>query len=78
MNLGEAAFHLNVVAKTLRLAAQRGDVPSLHPLSDGPWVFKRADLDLPTVRERVKAPRLDRPILAGRDHGQLSLDLSET
>ena len=78
MNLGEAAFHLNVVSKTLRLAAQRGDVPSLHPLGDGPWVFKRADLDLPTVRERIKARSLDRSILAGRDLGQLSLDLSET
>jgi hypothetical protein len=66
------------VPKTLRLAAQRGDVPSLHPLSDGPWVFKRADLDLPRVRERIKAPRLDRSILAGPDLGQLSLDLSQT
>ena len=78
MNLGEAACHLNVVPKTLRLAAQRGDVPSLHPLGDGPWVFKRADIDLPRVRERIKARSLDRSILAGRDLGQLSLDLSET
>ena len=78
MNLGEAACHLNAVPKTLRLAAQRGDVPSLHPLGDGPWVFKRADLDLPRVRERIKARSLDRSILAGRYRSQLSLDLSET
>jgi Recombinase/Resolvase, N terminal domain/Recombinase zinc beta ribbon domain len=78
MNLGEAASHLNVAPKTLRLAAQRGEVPSLHPLGDGPWVFKRADLDLPTVRERMKVLSRERPILAGPDPGQLTLDLSET
>src|SRR5207237_1363501 len=39
-----------------RVQAERGDVPSLHPLGDGPWVFKRTDLDLPTIRQRIKAP----------------------
>jgi hypothetical protein len=78
MNLGEAASHLNVAAKTLRLAAERGDVPSLHPLGDGPWVFKRMDLDLPTIRKHIKAPSQDRLMLAGQNPQQLSLDLSKT
>jgi hypothetical protein len=78
MNLGEAASHLNVASKTLRLAAERGDVPSLHPLGDGPWVFKRADLDLPTVCERIKAPSQNRFISAGQSPGQLMLDLAKT
>ncbi len=39
MNLTAAAAHLGVAAKTLRRAAERGDVPAKHPLKDGPWVF---------------------------------------
>jgi DNA invertase Pin-like site-specific DNA recombinase len=78
MNLGEAASHLNVASKTLRLAAERGDVPSLHPLGDGPWVFKRTDLDLPTIRERIKSPSQERLSFAGQNPGQLKLDLAKT
>ena len=44
MNLTEAAAELGVSPRTLRLAAERGDVAAEHPLPDGPWVFNRVAL----------------------------------
>jgi hypothetical protein len=44
MNLTQAAAFLGVSAKTLRLAAERGQIAALHPLGDGPWLFDRANL----------------------------------
>jgi len=45
LNLTRAARRLGVTAKTLRLAARRGDIAALHPLDDGPWIFRRPDLE---------------------------------
>ena len=44
MNLTEAAQLLGISARTLRLAAERGEIDASHPLPDGPWVFSRAAL----------------------------------
>ena len=44
MNLTEAAAELGVSPRTLRLAAERGDVAAEHPLPEGPWVFNRTAL----------------------------------
>jgi excisionase family DNA binding protein len=44
MNLTEAAAFLNVSARTLRLAVEAGEIRAEHPLSDGPWLFDRAEL----------------------------------
>ena len=41
MNLTEAAKHLGMSARTLRLAAERGEIEAQHPLIDGPWVLNR-------------------------------------
>ena len=35
---------LGVSPKTLRLAAESGEIDALHPLPDGPWIFSRAVL----------------------------------
>ena len=78
MNLGEAAAYLNVASKTLRRAAERGDVPSQHPLADGPWLFQRADLDLCTVQREVGATQRHRVTLAGQNRYQIPLELSQT
>ena len=78
MNLGEAAAYLNVASKTLRCAAERGVVPSRHPLGDGPWLFQRADLDLCAVQREVGATQRHRTTLAGQDRLQLPLELSQT
>jgi DNA invertase Pin-like site-specific DNA recombinase len=50
LNLTKAASTLGVAPKTLRLAAERGDIDGLHPLPDGPWLFRKVDLDGPAAR----------------------------
>jgi len=44
LNLSKAARLLHVAPKTLRLAAQAGEIEAIHPLPDGPWIFSRAAL----------------------------------
>ena len=56
MNLTEAAKHLGISARTLRLAVERGEIEAQHPLADGPWVFNRETLQTAaaaTLIERV-------------------------
>lgn len=60
LNLTEAAALLNLPQRTLRLASEKGQVPALHPLPDGPWIFKRQDLEQPLVmalQDRVQQRR---------------------
>ena len=45
MNLTEAARQLNMSARTVRIAAERGEIAAEHPLPDGPWVFNRDALN---------------------------------
>jgi DNA invertase Pin-like site-specific DNA recombinase len=51
LNLGEAAAIVGVAPRTLRLAAERGEIDATHPLEDGPWIFSRADLDSTAARD---------------------------
>jgi hypothetical protein len=44
LNLSNAARILRVAPKTLRLAAEAGQIEALHPLPDGPWIFSRVVL----------------------------------
>lgn len=44
LNLNRAADVLGIAPRTLRLAAERGEIVARHPLPDGPWLFNRADL----------------------------------
>lgn len=56
-NLTKAAALLDISPKTLRLAAERGEIDAIHPLPDGPWIFSRAALGGTTgkmVVERAK------------------------
>ena len=75
MKLGEAAQHLGITGKTLRRAVDAGLVHALHPLADGPWVFRRVDLDSPQLRRIVD--RLHGGA-AGPSHGQLTLAIPRT
>ncbi len=50
LNLGNAARFLRVAPKTLRLAADAGEIEAIHPLSDGPWIFARAALTAPAAQ----------------------------
>ena len=44
LNLTKAAALIDVSPKTLRLAAESGEIDANHPLPDGPWIFSRAVL----------------------------------
>jgi DNA invertase Pin-like site-specific DNA recombinase len=50
LNLSQAAAIIDVAPRTLRLAAERGEIHATHPLNDGPWLFSRAALDGPAAR----------------------------
>ena len=39
LNLSNAAKLLRIAPKTLRLAAEAGEIEAIHPLPDGPWIF---------------------------------------
>lgn len=57
MTLSEAATYLNVNPQTVRRYIEREEVEALHPLGDGPWLLKRAELDRPEVQAVFKAIR---------------------
>ncbi|MEA2851919.1 MAG: hypothetical protein QOE02_1938 [Rhodospirillaceae bacterium] len=44
LNLSKAARLLGIAPKTLRIAAESGEIEALHPLPDGPWIFSRSAL----------------------------------
>ncbi|HET8778141.1 MAG TPA: recombinase family protein [Candidatus Limnocylindria bacterium] len=50
LNLSKAARLLGVTAKTLRLAAEAGEIDGIHPLPDGPWIFSRSTLADPAAQ----------------------------
>jgi len=50
LNLSRAARWLHVSPRTLRLAAQAGEIAAIHPLPDGPWIFSRTVLSTASAR----------------------------
>lgn len=78
LTLKKAAALLEVAPKTLRMATVAGEIDALHPLPDGPWLFKRSDLAGSAgqgITARVKS-RLRHP--AKPDPNQQSLSISTT
>jgi len=73
LQLNKAAQFLHIAAKTLRRAAEAGEILGIHPLPDGPWIFSRTDLSTPaaqTITERARRnPR--RPAGPDPDHQSL-------
>ena len=59
LNLSQAAALVGVAPRTLRLAAERGEIDAQHPLADGPWVFRRAALEGPPPEPRPASQRPD-------------------
>jgi hypothetical protein len=78
MNLTEAARHLGVSARTLRLAVERGEIEAGHPLGMGPWVFNRRALDTETASQLVERARRRGEPRAIPNPRQTSLDFSNT
>jgi hypothetical protein len=50
LNLSKAAAVVGVATRTLRMAAERGEIDAAHPVRDRPWVFSRAALDSPNAQ----------------------------
>ena len=57
LNLGSAAKVLGVTPKTLRLAAEAGEIEGAHPLPDGPWIFSRSKLATPEAQQILARAR---------------------
>ena len=57
LNLSKAAAYLQISSKTLRLAAEGGEIDALHPLPDGPWILSRAVLDSTAAKVVVRRAR---------------------
>jgi hypothetical protein len=73
LNLTKAAAHLGISAKTLRLAAENAEIESLHPLSDGPWIFSRATLEGPAACALVERAHQTARYPAGPSPNQQNL-----
>ena len=73
LTLNDAAALVGVAARTLRLAAERGEIEAAHPLAEGPWLFRRADLDGPAGQAVALRVQNGRPPTAVLDPGQQNL-----
>ena len=78
LNLTEAAAFLGLSSRTIRLAAERNNIPGLHPLPDGPWVFSRSDLQSDAASRLVQRIRNRGTTPAVLETQQQSLNLSST
>src|SRR5215468_7183773 len=57
LQLNKAAQFLHIAPKTLRLAAEAGEIHGSHPLPDGPWIFSRAHLATSAARTITERAR---------------------
>ena len=78
MNLTEAARIVGVSPRTLRLAVEQGELQAEHPLSDGPWIFHRDQLDSESARAIPKRAARRSHNAAVPTESQGNLDLSMT
>jgi hypothetical protein len=78
LNLGNAAKLLQIAPKTLRLAAEAGEIEAIHPLPDGPWIFARAALTTAAARSITERARQNPRYPTGSDPDQQNLFSSNT
>ncbi len=78
LNLGNAAKLLKIAPKTLRLAAEVGEIEAIHPLTDGPWIFARTALTTLAAQSITERARQNPNYPAGSHLGQQSLFSSVT
>lgn len=78
LNLRHAAALVGVAPRTLRIAAEKGKIDAMHPLAEGPWVFKREDLEGPAARTLAVRARQSPKHPAAPDPNQQSLFSSTT
>ncbi|WP_246786687.1 hypothetical protein [Bradyrhizobium sp. USDA 3458] len=78
LNLSNAAQILKIAPKTLRLAAEAGEIEAIHPLSDGSWIFARTEL-ITTAAQSIAERTRQNPIYPTGSHpNQQSLFSSTT
>jgi hypothetical protein len=73
LNLTNAARLLGVTTKTLRLAAEAGDIQGVHPLPDGPWIFAGSELGNPPALQLAQRARQNPKYPAGSHPDQQNL-----
>ena len=78
LNLSNAAKLLQIAPKTLRLAAEAGEIEAIHPLPDGPWIFARAALTTSAARSITDRARQNPRYPTGSDPDQQNLFSSIT
>ena len=78
LNLTKAAALIDVSPKTLRLAAESGEIDANHPLPDGPWIFSRATLSGSAARILTERAAHSAKYPAGRHPDQQNLFPSTT
>jgi hypothetical protein len=79
LNLSDAARLLKVAPKTLRLAAEAGEIEAFHPLSDGPWLFARTTLTTDAATALTKRARQNPRYPAGSHpgHSQMGVPMRD-
>jgi DNA invertase Pin-like site-specific DNA recombinase len=78
LNLSKAATLLGITAKTLRLAAEAGEITAVHPLADGPWIFGHQVLAGPQAQALVMRVKTTVRAAAGSHPDQKTLFPSNT
>jgi hypothetical protein len=78
LNLSDAARLLHISSKTLRLAAEAGEIDATHPLPDGPWIFSRDSLATGTAQAIIQRARRNPRYPTGSHPDQKSLFPSAT
>jgi hypothetical protein len=78
LNLTKAAALIDVSPKTLRIAAENGEIDATHPLPDGPWIFSRAVLTGSAGKNLTERAAHGAEHPAGRHHDQQNLFASIT
>ena len=78
LNLSKAARLMHITSKTLRLAAEAGEIEAIHPLPDGPWIFARAALTTLAARSITERARQNPKYPTGSHPNQQDLFLSIT
>jgi DNA invertase Pin-like site-specific DNA recombinase len=78
LNLTNTAHLIGVAPKTLRLAAEAGEIEGVHPLPDGPWIFSRATLGEPAAQRILHRARQNPKYPTGSHPNQQNLFSSTT
>jgi hypothetical protein len=73
LNLTKAAVLLGIAPKTLRLAAESGEIDAIHPLAEGPWLFSRTILEGPSGKAVAKRAGRSAKYPAGPNPDQQNL-----